>query len=120
MPDIRTQQGIGIDDRSTQEPKANVIVLSHSQLNAKGTLRAEHGSRARHVGTDRDRPETKLIVRQQVSGKRKQQGQDQQHHANAPVKLAWSFVRAGQHHSKHVQPGGDYHQVRRPAVHVSQ
>ena len=50
--------------------------------------------------------------------KRQQQRQHQQDHADHPVELARRLVRAGQEDAEHVQPDGDHHAVRRPAVHV--
>ena len=81
---------------------------------------SQHRRRARHVRSHGDSPEAQLIVRQQVAGKRKQQGQHQQYDADAPIEFTRPLVRSRQHHPKHVQPRRDNHQVGRPSMHVPQ
>ncbi len=73
MPDIRSQQRIGIDDRSAQQSEADVIVWRHSQHVAEWAFIAQAGRGARHVRSHRDSPESQLIIRKQIAGERKQQ-----------------------------------------------
>src|SRR3984893_7705215 len=72
-----------------------------------------------HVGADGDGPDGELVPGQQVTGKAQQQRDQQQQGAHAPVELARLLVGAGQKDARHVQPDGDHHRVRRPAVHVA-
>ena len=62
----------------------------------------------------------KLIVRKQISREAQQHGQDHQQHADAPIEFARTLVGAGHEDAEHVQPDGDDHQVRGPAMHVAQ
>jgi predicted nucleic acid-binding protein len=61
-----------------------------------------------------------LIVGQQISGEREQQGQDEQDYAHVPVELTRLFVRPSQENAEHVQPYRNHHQVRCPTMHVAQ
>ena len=66
-------------------------VAETQQLRARPFM-AEERRRARHVRADGDRPDRQLIPRQQVSGKRQQQGEHQHDHADRPVELARRFI----------------------------
>src|SRR6267378_518062 len=44
------------------------------------------------------------------------EGADEQEEAHHPVKFARRFIRAGEEDAHHVQPDGDDHRVRAPAV----
>ena len=63
----------------------------------------EHGCVPHHVGTDGHGPERQLVPRQQVAGEREQQREREQDHADDPVELAWSLVRAVVEDAAHVQ-----------------
>src|SRR5438445_5384655 len=67
MPDVRTQKRVRVHDRAAQQSDANIIVGRHAQHVTEGALMSEERCSARHVGTDSNRPETELIIRQEVS-----------------------------------------------------
>jgi hypothetical protein len=71
------------------------------------------------VGPDRDRPVGQLVPRQQVSGERQAQRDDQQAQPDQPIELARAAVRAGVERPHHVQQHGHHHHVGRPAVDVA-
>src|SRR6202040_4325843 len=68
MPDVRTQKRVRVHDRAAQQSEANIIVGRHAQHVTEGTLMSEERCSARHIGADRNSPETELIIGQQVSG----------------------------------------------------
>src|SRR5213593_3263938 len=85
MPAVSAQQGIRIDNRSTKQAETHVVVRRQTELRPKWPFITKQRRRARHVCSHGHRPESELIIGQQISGKRKQKRQHQQHDAHAPV-----------------------------------
>src|SRR5213594_565323 len=56
-----------------------------TELRPKWPFITKQRRRARHVCSHGNRPESELIIGQQISGERKQKRQHQQHDAHAPV-----------------------------------
>ena len=81
---------------------------------------AQPGSSAGHIGAHSDSPETELIVGQQITREREQQGEHHEQHTDAPIEFARLLIGTGEEDAKHVQPDGDDHQMRGPAVHIAQ
>ena len=120
MPDVGAQQRVGVHDGAPQQSKPNIVEGGHAEFRSQRTLVPQQRRRPRHVGAHGDRPETELIIRQQVAGKGKQHGEQHQNHAHHPVELPRLLVGARQKDSEHMQPDRDNHQMGGPAVHVSQ
>ena len=87
----KPQQRVRVHDRTAQQAEAHVVVRCHSQHVAERTFISQARRGTRHIRSDRDRPETELIVWQQISGEREQQGEYEKQYANIPVELARLF-----------------------------
>ena len=62
----------GAKNPAAKQTKTHVVIRRQSQLRSEGSFMPEYRGRACHVCSDGHRPETKLIIRQQISGERKQ------------------------------------------------
>src|SRR5882762_6699190 len=120
MPDVGAEERVGVDDGTAEQAKADVVVRSHAHLRAERSFVSEKRCGAGHVGAYGDGPEAELIVGKQITREGEQQRQHKKDHTDVPIELARLFIRAGEKHAKHVQLYGDYHQVRGPAVHVTE
>src|SRR5947209_20527256 len=125
MQDVEAQQRGGTDGPAAYEGEAGIVTRMDESYVPEfyeprhGALISRAGCGARHVRADRDRPDRELIPRQQISGERQEQRQDEEDDADVPVELAWRLVRAGHEDAEHVQPDGDDHRVRTPAMHLT-
>ncbi len=81
-------------------------------------LAAEQRDVVHESRSDRHRPVRELVPGQQVSGEGEREREQQEHHADHPVELAWRLVGAGVEHAYEMQEDDQHHEVRGPAVDV--
>src|SRR5688500_2455217 len=123
VEDVEPQERAGSDEANYEQRDAGVVrrgdeldVADLEQAGAR-TLDPEERSGRGHVRSDRDRPDRELVPREEIPGEREQQGEHEQNDADDPVELAGRLVGAGHEDAEHVDPDGDDHRVRAPAVH---
>ncbi len=80
---------------------------------------AEERDVLHEVRADSDRPVAELVPRQQVTGEREEEGQQQEDDADHPVELAGLLVRPGKEGAHHVEEHGEHHEMGRPTVDVA-
>ena len=120
---VKSEQRRGADDRSGGQERSGIVPRRDqagqvAHLFRQGAFIAEQRRRAGHIGADRDRPDRELIPRQEIAGKRKEKGQDQEQDPDDPVEFARRFVRPCHKDPEHMQHYQDDHSVRCPAMHI--
>src|SRR5579859_158300 len=62
VPDIGSEQRVGIHNGAPEQSKAHVVVWRHAHLRTEGPFVSKQRRGARHVRANRDGPEAELIV----------------------------------------------------------
>src|SRR5271157_839645 len=102
--------------KTQQRVLPNDVAAEHQETNGP----SKYGNVADNVRPDRDRPESQLIPRKQITGVAQEKRDQQQAYTDHPVELVRGFVSAAIENMEHVPEHCHHHHMSREAVEIAE